>query len=137
MIDPETSKRSDGSQSARGQKAGFNAAVHGLRGLAAMMVFFAHILNGLREHAYPEMSNFVARSEVFWNLGTYGVYLFFTISGFVILPSAMRYSAREFAARRFFRVYPLFLFMTVLFIVLAGATGRGDCLLYTSDAADE
>ncbi|QFU10335.1 Acyltransferase family protein [Rhodobacteraceae bacterium THAF1] len=129
MIDPQMSNGSGATTPAGHQKTQFNAAVHGLRGLAAMMVFFAHILNGLREHAYPEMTEFVARSEVFWNLGTYGVYLFFTISGFVILPSAMRYSAGEFAARRFWRIYPLFLFMTVIFIVLAGVTGQGDVSL--------
>lgn len=75
----------------------FNFAVHGLRGLAAMMVFLAHILNGLREHAYGDRPHFVDSSEAFWNLGTYGVYLFFTISGFVILPSVMRYSIKEFS----------------------------------------
>lgn len=100
----------------------FNYAVHGLRGLAAMMVFLAHILNGLREHAYGDRTAFVDASEPFWNLGTYGVYLFFTISGFVILPSVMRYSLKEFASRRFFRIYPLFLFMTIVFIVLNAIT---------------
>ena len=103
--------------------AGFNSAVHGLRGLAAMMVFLAHVLNGLREHAYPEATQFLARSEGWWNFGTYGVYLFFTISGYVILPSAMRYGAGEFAARRFFRVYPLFFVMTLVFIALNTVTG--------------
>jgi len=100
----------------------FNYAVHGLRGLAAMMVFLAHTLNGLREHAYADRTGFVNASEPFWNFGTYGVYFFFTISGFVILPSVMRYDLKEFASRRFFRIYPLFFFMTIVFVVLNAIT---------------
>src|SRR3546814_2636247 len=57
-----------------------------------------------------------------WQFGVYGVYLFFTISGFVILPSVLRYSTGQFALRRFLRLYPLFLTLTLLFVLLNAVT---------------
>lgn len=50
------------------------------------------------------------------------VCLFFVISGFVILPSAIRYSPAQFAARRFLRLYPLFFALSLLFILLNATT---------------
>src|SRR5690606_4351233 len=44
--------------------------------------------------------------------------LFFVISGFVIWPSVVRYSPGQFALRRFMRLYPLFLALTLLFMGL-------------------
>lgn len=96
----------------------FNIAVHGLRGIASVMVFLAHLIGGVAEHVYADKTAFVAAQTPYWNFGTYGVWLFFAISGFVILPSAMRYSLGEFAARRFMRIYPMFFAFSFLFIVL-------------------
>lgn len=96
----------------------FNKAAHGLRGIASLMVFFAHLLGGTAEHIYASNTTYVAGIAPFWNFGTFGVCLFFAISGFVILPSAIRYSPGQFAARRFMRLYPLFFAMSLLFIVL-------------------
>lgn len=96
----------------------FNHAVHGLRGIASLMVFYAHLFGGAAEHVYADNAAFVAAQTPYWNFGTYGVWLFFTISGFVILPSALRYSTSEFAARRFMRIYPMFFAFSLLFIVL-------------------
>jgi peptidoglycan/LPS O-acetylase OafA/YrhL len=100
----------------------FNVAAHGLRGIASLMVFFAHLLGGTAEHVYASNSAYVAAIGPFWNFGTFGVCLFFAISGFVILPSALHYSPREFAARRFLRVYPLFFVLSVLYVALNAAT---------------
>lgn len=100
----------------------FNVAAHGLRGVASLMVFFAHLLGGTAEHIYASNSAYVAAIGPFWNFGTFGVCLFFAISGFVILPSALHYSPREFAARRFLRVYPLFFVLSVLYVALNAAT---------------
>ena len=69
----------------------FNSSAHGLRGIASMMVFFAHLLGGTAEHIYSGRADYVAFVERPWNFGVYGVELFFVISGFVILPSVMRY----------------------------------------------
>lgn len=102
----------------------FNAAVHGLRGIASLMVFYAHLFGGAAEHVYADKAGFVATQEPYWNFGTYGVWLFFTISGFVILPSALRYSTTEFAARRFMRIYPMFFAFSILFIVLNMVTNH-------------
>jgi peptidoglycan/LPS O-acetylase OafA/YrhL len=99
----------------------FNVGTHGLRGIASVMVFAAHLLGGTIEHIYASNAGYVQAMLPFWNFGTFGVDLFFLISGFVILPSAMRYSVREFAVRRFWRLYPLFLAFSILFICLNAA----------------
>lgn len=96
----------------------FNTTVHGLRGLAAFMVFIAHMLGGIGENVYFDRPVYLGLVEAPWNFGRWGVWLFFVISGYVILPSVMRYSPGEFALRRFFRLYPLFLAFSLLFIVL-------------------
>jgi peptidoglycan/LPS O-acetylase OafA/YrhL len=99
----------------------FNIGTHGLRGIASVMVFMAHLLGGTIEHIYESNAGYVETMLPFWNFGTFGVDLFFLISGFVILPSAIRYSVREFALRRFWRLYPLFLTFSVVFICLNAA----------------
>jgi peptidoglycan/LPS O-acetylase OafA/YrhL len=101
----------------------FNVAAHGLRGVAAMMVFFAHLVGGTAEHIYAADSQYVTLTRPFWNFGTFGVMLFFVISGFVILPSVFRYSLGEFALRRFMRIYPMFFAFSLLFVVLNLALG--------------
>ncbi|KQY14926.1 hypothetical protein ASE23_25845 [Rhizobium sp. Root73] len=101
------------------EKAGeFNVAAHGLRGLASIMVLGAHILGGTARHIYPANESYVHAIEAPWFLGVFGVKLFFVISGYVILPSALRYSIHEFAQRRFLRIYPLFFVASVVFITL-------------------
>lgn len=100
----------------------FNAAVHGLRGVASIMVFYAHLLGGAAEHVYADRTAYVQGIVPFWNFGTYGVYLFFAISGFVIVPSVIRYPIGDFAIRRFWRIYPIYLFFTLLFILANYAT---------------
>lgn len=104
------------------RRAGFNPAAHGLRGIASMMVFWAHLLGGTAEHVYADNPFYVSLVWAPWSFGAWGVELFFVISGFVILPSIMRYSLGEFALRRFFRLYPLFFVFTLLFVVLNGLT---------------
>lgn len=101
-----------------------NISVHGLRGVASLMVLFAHIFGGAAEHIYSDRPDFVAAVKPFWNFGTYGVWMFFTISGFVIMPSVLKYTPKEFTLRRFLRIYPLFLATTLLFAVLNSLTDR-------------
>ena len=102
----------------------FNTSVHGLRGVASLMVFFAHLLGGPAEHIYFDRLGYVNGVVPFWNFGTYGVYLFFAISGFVILPSVLRYSPKEFFVRRFLRIYPIFFVFTLLFVILNAITNH-------------
>lgn len=96
----------------------FNTATHGLRGIASLMVFWAHLLGGTAEHIYPHNARYLDLIFEPWNVGIWGVELFFTISGFVILPSIMRYSLKDFGERRFFRLYPLFFTLSVVYVVL-------------------
>lgn len=104
---------------AAGGKAGnFNVAAHGLRGVAALGVLFAHMLGGVGEHIYGAHPTYNATVAPYWHLGTFGVFLFFTVSGYVIWPSVMRYAPGAFAWRRFVRLYPLFLFFSLLFLAL-------------------
>ncbi|HEX8419239.1 MAG TPA: acyltransferase [Sphingomonas sp.] len=100
----------------------FNAAAHGLRGLASLMVLAAHIIGGTARHIYPDNPGYVEAVRNPWYLGTFGVQLFFVISGFVILPSALRYAPREFGLRRFLRLYPLFFVLSLVFIAMNAAT---------------
>jgi peptidoglycan/LPS O-acetylase OafA/YrhL len=101
---------------------GFNVAAHGLRGLASVMVLLAHILGGTARHIYPHEAAYVRAVEHPWYFGTFSVEIFFVISGFVILPSALKYDGGEFALRRFLRIYPLFFTLSILFVLLNFAT---------------
>lgn len=107
---------------AAARESDFNSAAHGLRGIASMMVFWGHLLGGTAEHVYAGDPVYVAGIQRPWHFGTFGVELFFVISGFVILPSVLRYSPREFALRRILRIYPLFFVFTLLFVLLNAAT---------------
>lgn len=103
--------------------ADFNAAAHGLRGIASLMVMVAHILGGTARHIYSADAAYTGAIAHPWNFGVFGVKLFFLISGFVILPSAIKYPLLEFAARRLLRIYPLFFASSILFIVINAFTG--------------
>jgi len=79
--------------------------LHGVRGIAAAMVFVSHLGNA---GYYPWIKGF----------GQLGVLLFFVLSGFLmgLLYMEERSSARDwarYAVRRVFRVYPLFAFVVL------------------------
>lgn len=107
---------------ARTGSAEFNVAAHGLRGVASVLVLAAHIAGGTARHIYAGNANYVSLVEHPWYLGTFGVEIFFVISGFVILPSVMKYSLGEFALRRFVRIYPLFFIFSLFFVALNAVT---------------
>lgn len=106
-----------GSPQPKARGSEFNAATHGLRGIASLMVFWAHLLGGAAEHIYSQDAAYTNLINGPWNVGIWGVELFFTISGFVILPSIMRYSLRDFGERRFFRLYPLFFVLSAIYVI--------------------
>ena len=94
----------------------FSKALHGLRGVAAMGVFVAHCLAGYVLHVCVECtSEWTTRAVA---LGTYGVEIFFLLSGFVIYKAARRSTLGGFFESRFWRVYPVFILFTVLFFVV-------------------
>ncbi|WP_348917791.1 acyltransferase family protein [Escherichia coli] len=89
-----------------------------LRGLAALAVVAFHgrwFING----AYSEKM----LGNILFDYGSFGVDMFFIISGFIItMATERRESAFEFTVKRFFRIYPLYLVCLILFVALSGAS---------------
>jgi peptidoglycan/LPS O-acetylase OafA/YrhL len=100
----------------------FNNAVHALRALAVLMVFAVHLLDSFSTYFFPACEALNATMPFIKRFGTFGVELFFVISGFVIMNSVRKYGLREFLLRRLIRIYPLFAFFTVAFLVLSWIT---------------
>jgi peptidoglycan/LPS O-acetylase OafA/YrhL len=96
----------------------FNTAVHALRAFATIMVFCAHMLDSFQTYFFPDCEPLNLAMPFIKRFGTFGVELFFVISGYVIMSSVSRYDAREFFLRRFMRIYPMFAFFTILFFAL-------------------
>lgn len=87
-------------------------ALDGLRGLAALLVVFQHVAEGiLKMHTLPpefERAGRLLLGETF-NFGRFGVALFFLLSGFVIPFSFhAEFPLRGFATSRVFRLYPAY-----------------------------
>lgn len=62
----------------------------------------------------------IAQAEIpFFEAGGAGVVVFFLVSGYIITSVALKESAAIFCIRRFFRIYPLFIFAVLLEILLA------------------
>jgi peptidoglycan/LPS O-acetylase OafA/YrhL len=83
-----------------------------LRGIAALAVVFDHfseyLLKGVRLHVYHWVDT-----------GEYGVFVFFMISGYIVPASLERKgSVRSFWVSRLFRLYPLYLLVIALAVVL-------------------
>ncbi|MCE9777934.1 acyltransferase family protein, partial [Shewanella algae] len=98
----------------------FYKQLHGLRGLASFMVFFAHITAGYNLHVNNVIGNHTTQGTLQYyitNIGTFGVEIFFFLSGFVILKSSIKENEKTFFTRRLFRIYPVFLLFSLLFIV--------------------
>lgn len=97
------------------EEKNFISGLHGLRGLASIGVFFGHSVGGYNQD--------VLNNSSFWlkfitNLGTFGVEVFFVLSGFVISNSIAKLSWRKFMKHRFWRIYPVFVFFTLMYFVL-------------------
>ena len=88
-----------------------------LRFLAAIMVvFFHYTLETYNTHHFYLIDNDVINS--FFLKGNFGVRLFFIISGFVILLSALNSTPKKFVKSRILRLFPAFAIMcTITFFV--------------------
>lgn len=84
-------------------KHGVSRGIEALRGLAALLVFLHHLsyYGGL---ALPGLDQ--------WG-GALGVRVFFLISGFLIIQSAVEHPASVYVVRRLARIFPCYLVVTV------------------------
>jgi len=94
--------------------------MEGLRGLAALLVFFVHF-NGLFYPYIRPGSWMAAFSSTAGNLGHAGVDLFFVLSGFliyrIVIEKHPKY--RTFIWRRALRLYPVFLVVLGVYVGLS------------------
>jgi peptidoglycan/LPS O-acetylase OafA/YrhL len=104
--------------STRGNSENFNIAVHALRAFATMMVFCSHMFDSFNTYFFPDCEALNLAMPYIKRFGTFGVELFFVISGYVIMNSVSKYDFREFLLRRVVRIYPMFAAFTILFFSL-------------------
>jgi peptidoglycan/LPS O-acetylase OafA/YrhL len=106
------------SATARAPRQSRLAWLDALRGFAALCVVFDHgstlLLLPVRSFLYQ-----------WFNLGQYGVFVFFLVSGYIVPASLERKgSVRDFWISRAFRLYPMFL-IALLLSAVAYKTGHG------------
>ncbi len=96
-----------------------------VRFLAAVGVMIYHYTsNGYPDQATAAVTYFPVITDIF-AYGYLGVDLFFIVSGYVVVRSALGRSAGSFAVSRILRLYPAFVFclcLTSLFLVLSGSS---------------
>ena len=81
-----------------------------LRASAAMIVVISHL----------ESIDGISFGWLGIQGGWVGVQLFFVISGYLIIQSAFKYSAKEYFIHRFFRIFPAYLFWYIAFGLIGG-----------------
>jgi len=104
----------------------FFGRVESLRGLAAGMVAFGHVLGAFAPFAQHLPAYNVLRT---FGKGDSAVLMFFVISGFVLFFSFERYRSGEhpilrFLIARVFRIYPASIATILLIVVITAVTGR-------------
>ena len=83
----------------------FNVALNGYRGLCALFVYVFHV-GGAGILPWPSGTLFKDALTYLWKSLTYGVEMFFMISGFVILGSLLRHATvGTFLKDRFIRIF--------------------------------
>ncbi len=107
-----------GANPARASKSNFNNAVHALRAFATLMVFCAHMFDSFNTYFFSNCDLLNLAIPYIKRFGTFGVELFFVISGYVIMNSVSRYDLLGFFRRRLIRIYPVFAFFTILFFAI-------------------
>lgn len=111
---------------------------HSLRGFAAISVIISHILGGFWVHTasvvnilkFPsydvEVPKYISQLhfENFFNYGSFGVAVFFLISGFVIPFSLGKLSRMEFAVGRLLRILPVYVVSLLLSLIALYSVGN-------------
>jgi exopolysaccharide production protein ExoZ len=95
-------------------------SMEGLRGFAVLLVFFAHYVTQVAP--WMQEGSVTARiAEHIRSLGHMGVDLFFVLSGYLLYGALIRRqrSITDFLAKRAARIYPTFLFVFGLYVVLS------------------
>lgn len=93
-----------------------------VRGLAILCVMLFHFTDKIYD-LYPKALPVIFQ----FSYGVFPVYVFFTLSGFVVLISFKRYSWINFLKIRFIRLYPIFFlgcFITALILFLSPLTSN-------------
>ena len=95
-------------------------ALEGMRGVAALMVFFVHFYALLGLYSRPD-SWLHSATHFAGIVGNVGVDIFFVISGFLMYGIVMRKPTPflTYFARRIRRLYPVFLFVFAVYVVLS------------------
>lgn len=96
--------------------------MEGLRGIAVLLVFFVHYSSGMAPYFGPK------GKDLWWiagihEIGNSGVDLFFVLSGFLIYKAVIHrpINYRKYAYRRIERIYPVFLAVLLLYVLLSYA----------------
>lgn len=90
-----------------------------LRGIAAFFVVISHVIRATEVNYLPQ-SNYTIPSFLYlFDLGTFGVLLFFTLSGTTLYISHTNKSVpiSHFYIKRFFRIWPAFAVSLLLYIL--------------------
>ncbi|MBN8504405.1 MAG: acyltransferase [Burkholderiales bacterium] len=95
-------------------------AMEGLRGLAVFLVFLVHFMT-LVEPWIQADDGLLMGVRAVHSLGNVGVDLFFVLSGYLIYGALMarRQSLGRFWVRRVWRIYPVFVVMLALYLLLS------------------
>jgi len=94
------------------------------RGLAVLIVIFSHIATWYAIHNHEWLPlKFIAEglmrdAGIFQNGGPLGVCLFFLISGFLITYVSTKENHTTFAIKRIFRIFPPFIFCSIILYLL-------------------
>ena len=98
-----------------------NLPLEGLRGLAVFLVFLVHYHSLFHPWVSQDSGTF-AVSSFLWSIGHSGVDLFFVLSGYLIYNSIIRKQCDHFRfiRRRIQRIYPTFLSVLAIYLVLSG-----------------
>lgn len=99
------------------------SSIQSLRGIAALLVVFHHSYRAFLNYEGFENPTF-SNIRSFEMFGAVGVDIFFVISGFIMVVVASPYltrqkNVRDFILRRIIRIYPLYIIMTGILIILA------------------
>lgn len=98
-----------------------------LRAVAVCVVVYSHLV-GIFLHQHHDTSTLASAFQGFvprpltlaLQLGNFGVVLFFLVSGFVVTHTGFAETPRQYAVKRFLRIYPMLVASVLLAAVLFG-----------------